>query len=81
MNSDLELFITITSELSKLENTILNASICSCGLNQNDMSLEELHEAAQELFWIANDLAADDDFEQGILEEVELALEQLSERL
>jgi len=81
MNSDLELFTTITSELSKLENEILNSSICSYECDQHEMSPEELHEAAQELLWIASDLAADDTFEQGILEEAELALEQLAELL
>lgn len=81
MNSDLELFITLTTELSKLENEILNTSICSYGCDQEHMSPEELHEAGQELLWIATDLAADDTFEQGILEDAELALEQLAERL
>lgn len=81
MKSDLELFITLTSELSKLENDIINTSICSYEQNLKTMSTEELLEAAQELVWIANDLAADDSYEQGILEDAENVLEQIQELL
>lgn len=81
MNSDLELFTTLTSELSKLENDILNTSICSYESDLEEMTTEELLEAGQELVWIATDLASDDSFEQGIIEEAEIVLEQIQELL
>jgi hypothetical protein len=81
MNPDLELFTTLTSELSKLENEILNTSICSYEIELDDMSTEQFLEAGQELVWIATDLAAQDTFEQSILEEAELVLEQIQELL
>lgn len=81
MSEDLELFKNLTSELSKLDNKILNASICSYETDMENMSIEEIYEAAKELLWMAQDLATDDDYEQEALEEAEILLEQISELL
>lgn len=81
MSEDLELFKNLTSELSKLDNKILNASICSYETDMKNMSIEEIYEAAKELLWMAQDLATDDEYDQEALEEAEILLEQLSELL
>jgi hypothetical protein len=81
MSEDLELFKNITSELSKLDSDILNTSICSYEGDLEEMTTEELYEAAQELLWIAKDLATEDDYDLEAIEEAELNFEQLSELL
>lgn len=81
MSEDLELFKNITSELSKLDSDILNTSICSYEVDLEEMTTEELYEAAQELLWIARDLSTEDEYELEAVEEAELHFEQLAELL
>lgn len=52
----IELFHNLTTELSKLENDLVNSTIRCYDNELDEMSLEEIFEAAQELIWMAQDL-------------------------
>jgi hypothetical protein len=89
----LEIYRQLTSELSKLDNDILNNSICSHEPHLEEMSADELHEAAQELIWMAQEMQeesmeydgeeydVDATYKEEILEEAETLLEKLAEYL
>lgn len=89
----LEIYRQLTSELSKLDNEILNNSICSHEPQLESMSVDELHEAAQELLWMAQEMQeesmeydgekydVDASYKAEIIEEAETLLEKLSEYL
>lgn len=89
----LELYYQLTSELSKLQNETVNNTIRSYESEIQEMSPEEIHEAAQELVWIAQDINQesmefeDEEFEtepgikEEALEEAERLLEEIAELL
>ena len=81
MSEYLELFKNITTELSKLDSDIINTSICSYECDLDEMTTEEMYEAAQELMWIARDLPTEDDYCLEAIDEAELHFEKLSELL
>jgi len=89
----LEIYKQLTSELSKLDNDIINNSICSHEPHLEEMSTHELYDAAQELLWMAQDMKeesmeydgeeynVDSTYKEEVLEEVETLLEKLAEHL
>lgn len=86
----IELYYQLTSELSKLENELVNNSICSYESQIQDMSEEEIHAAAQELLWMAQEMNQESmqfddeefDMELGykddVIEEAERLLEEIA---
>jgi hypothetical protein len=90
----IEIYKQITSELSKLNNELINNTICSHENSLDDMSPNEIYEVAQELFWMSQETQTnndsfneEDDYDQEttyvdeIIEEVEILLEKLAEYL
>lgn len=89
----LEIYKQITSELSKLENELINTSICSQESQIETMSDSEIYEAAQDLFWMAQEMQENSieydgeefdiepTYRDEIIDEVEILLEKLAEYL
>lgn len=89
----LETYQLLTSELSKLENDLINNCICSHEDHLEQMSAEELYEVAQELIWMAQDMQnepqeydeeeydSEGSFVEDTIEEAETLLEKLAEFL
>lgn len=89
----LDLFKQITTELSKLDNDIINANIRSYEQSQKKMTTQELYDAAQELIWTTQEIedeqiTYDDeqydvpsDFKNDIIDICENLLEEIYELL
>lgn len=66
----IESFHNLTTELSKLQNDLVNSTIRSYDADLNEMSLESIFEAAQELIWMAQDLQGEQENIMEIEEDV-----------
>ncbi len=56
MSQIIDLYKQLTTELSKINNDLLDATIRSYEAHLGSMTPDELHDAAQELLWMAEDL-------------------------
>lgn len=93
MKQAIESFNHLTTELSKLENDLINSTIRSYETNLDEMDIDSILEAAQELVWMAQDLQnqqedindfeedvfSDEVFIDEIIEEAERCLLEISD--